>query len=59
MDAVGTTVKEKTKTWNKSCEESAKRETKWYKMVEAAAMDEKQEERERGMIRDLLGELRK
>ena len=28
-------------------------------MVEIAVMDEKQEERERGMIRDLLGELRK
>ena len=41
MDAVGTTVKEKTNTWNKSCEESAKRETEWYKMVEVAVMNEK------------------
>ena len=57
MDAVETTVKEKTNTWNKSCEESAKREAEWYKMVEVAVMNEKK--RERGMIRDLLGELRK
>ena len=55
----GTTVKEKTNTWNKSCMESAKREAELYKMVEIAVMDEKQEERERGMIRELLGELRK
>ena len=46
-------------TWNKSCKESAKRATELYKMVEVAVMNEKQEERERGMIRDLLGELRK
>ena len=59
MDAVVTTVKEKTNTWNKSFEESAKRETAWYKMVEVAVINEKQEERERGMTRDLLGELRK
>ena len=59
MDAEGTTVKEKTNTWNKSCKESAKRETELYKMVEVAVMNEKQEESERGMIRDLLGELRK
>ena len=59
MDAVGTTVKEKSSTWNKSCRESAKKETELHKMVEAAVMDEKQEERERGMIRDLLEELRK
>ena len=30
MDAVGTTVKEKTNTWNKSCKESAKRETELH-----------------------------
>ena len=59
MDAVETTVKEKTNTWNKSCKESAIRETEWYKMVEVAVINEKQEERERGMIRDPLGELRK
>ena len=59
MDEVGTTAKEKTNTWNKSCKESAKRETELYNMVEAAVMDEKEEERERGLIRDLLGELRK
>ena len=58
MDAVGTTVKEKTNTWN-SCKESASRETELYKMVEAAVMDEKHEERERDMIRDLLGSFEK
>ena len=36
----------------------AKSETHLYKIVEVAVMDEKQEERERGMIRDLLGEHR-
>ena len=59
MDAVGTTVKEKTHTWNKSCKESVKRETELYEMVEAAVMDEKQEQKETGMIRDLLGQLQK
>ena len=61
MDAVGITVKDTTNTWNTRCLESVKRETELYKMVEAAVMDEKQEERERGMIRDLLwgGGLRK
>ena len=47
-------VKEKTNTWNKSCKESVERETELYKMVEAAVMDEKQEQKERGMIRGLL-----
>ena len=58
MDAAGKTVKEKTHTWNKSRKASAKRETEFYEMVEAAVMDGKQE-KERGMIRDLLGEIRK
>ena len=38
---MGTTVKEKTNPWNKSCKKSVKRETELYKMVEAAVMDEK------------------
>ena len=59
MDLVGTTVRGKTKTLNKRCNESAERETKLHKMVEAAAMYEKQEQKNRGMIGDLLGELRK
>ena len=59
MDAVGTAVKEKSNTRTKSCKESAKREAELFKMVEVAVTDEKQEERERGMIRDLLVELRK
>ena len=58
MDAVGTTVKEKTNTWNKSCKESARRETELY-MIEAAVMDEKQEQKEREMIRELLEQLEK
>ena len=36
-----------------------KGETELYKMVEAAVMDEKQKEGERGLIRDVLEELRK
>ena len=36
-----------------------KRETELYKMVEAAVMDEKQEQKERGMIRELLEQLQK
>ena len=56
MDAVRTTVKEKTNMWNKSCKESTNRETKVYKMSEAAVI-EKQEERERRMIRTLFGSL--
>ena len=54
-----TTVKEKTNTWNKSCKECVKRETELYTMVEAAVMDEKPEQRERGMIRDLLGSFKR
>ena len=50
---------EKTNTWNKSCKESAKRESELYKMVEAAVIDEKQEQKGRGMIRDLLEQLQK
>ena len=59
IDAVGTTVKEKTNTWNRSCKESAKWETELHKMVEAAVMDNKQEQKERGMIRDLLEQLQR
>ena len=36
-----------------------KRETELHTMVEAAVMDERQEQRERGMIRDLLEQLQK
>ena len=59
IDAVGTTVDEKTNTWNKSCKECVKRESELYKMVEAAVMDERQEQKERGMIMDLLEQLQK
>ena len=46
IDAVGTTVKEMTNAWNKSCKESVKRESELYKMVEAAVIDERQEQKE-------------
>ena len=59
MDAVGTVMKEKLNTWKKSCKESTKREARLFKMVDVAVTDERQEEREREMIRDLLVELRK
>ena len=47
IDAVGTSVEEKKNTWHKSGKESTKRETELFTMVEVAATDEKQEERER------------
>ena len=54
IDVVVTTVKEKTNTWNKSWKESAKRESELYKMVEQAAIDERQEHKEKCMIKDML-----
>ena len=33
MDVLGSSLKEKKNTWNKSCQESAKRETELYKIV--------------------------
>ena len=59
VDAVGTTVKEKTSTWTQSCKESEKRDRELYKMIEHAAIDERQEHKERNMIKDLLRELQK
>ena len=59
IDAGGTTVKEKTNTWNKSCKESVKRESELCKMVGQAAIDERQEHKERSMIKDLLNQLEK
>ena len=47
-------MEEKTNTWNRSCKESVKRETELNEMFEAAVMDEKQEQKERGMVRELL-----
>ena len=46
IDAVGTTVKEKTNMWHKSCKESVKRASELYKMVELGAIDERQEHKE-------------
>ena len=39
---------------NKSCNESVKRESELCKMVGQAAIDERQEHKERSMIKDLL-----
>ena len=52
-------MKEKKITWNKSGRESAKRETDFYTMIESAATDEKQKERDRDKLSDRLEELRK
>ena len=59
IDAVGTAVKEKKNTWHKSGRESSKRETELITMVESAATDEKQEERDRCRIKDQLAEVRR
>ena len=59
IDAVGTAVKEKTNTWNKSCKESVMIESELYKMGEAAPVNERQEQKERCMIKDLLEHLQK
>ena len=59
MDAVGATEKDETNSWNKSCKESVKRETELYRVFEAAVTDETQEQKERGMIRDLLEQLQR
>ena len=50
MDA----LKEKTR-----CKESAKRESEFFKMVELAAIDERQEDKERNIIKKTLKQLRK
>ena len=59
IDAVGTIVKERTNTLNESCRESAKRESEFYKMVEQEAVDERQELKERSILKDLLQQLQK
>ena len=46
MDVLGSSLKDKKNTWNKSCVESAKRETELYKILEIAANDEMQEDNE-------------
>ena len=52
-------MKEKKITWNKSGRESAKRVADFYTMIESAATDEKQEERDRDKLSDRLEEFRK
>ena len=59
MDALESALKEKTHTWNKTCKENAKRESELYKMVELAAIDKRQEDKERSMLKDVLKKLRK
>ena len=66
-DTVGITVKELTKTWNKSCKKSLKREEELYTMVEAAVVDGKKrnnqgtasaaEKKKRGRGRSLIEEI--
>ena len=51
---LGSSSKEKKSTWSESCKESAKRETKLYKMVEIAANDERQVDNERNIIKKTL-----
>ena len=48
-------MKEQTNTWNKSCKESAKRESELYKMVEPADIEERQEHKERRHDQGLAG----
>ena len=52
-------MKEKKITWNKCGRESAKREADFHTMVESAATDQKQEERDRDKLSDRLEEFRK
>ena len=44
---------------NKSCKESAKRESELHWMIELAATDERQEHKERSLLKDLLHQLQK
>ena len=53
IDTLGTTVKEKTNTWNKSCKDSAKRESELHNMVVQTAIDERQEHKARSVVKDL------
>ena len=50
-------LKEKKHTWNKSCKESVKRESELYEMVEIAAIDERQEDKEKSMLKVTLKKL--
>ena len=59
VDALGSALKEKTHTLNKSCKESARRETKLYKMIEIAAKDEKQEDKQRSITKKTFTQLGK
>ena len=52
-------LKEKANTWNKSCTESAKRESELYKMIELTAIDERQKHKGRSMLMDLIQQLQK
>ena len=58
MDVLDSSLKEKKHIWNKSCKESAKRETELFKMTEICANDEKQEDNERNIIKKTPEQLR-
>ena len=59
FEATDVFVKEKKITWNKSGNESSKREADLYTLVESAATDGKQEEWDRDKLSDRLEEFRK
>ena len=59
MDALGSALKEKKHTWSKSCKESAKGETEFFKMLESSANDAKTEDNERSRLKNTLKQLRK
>ena len=59
MDALGSALKEQTHTWNKSCKESVNRESDLYKMLEIAAIDVRQEDTARSVLKDTVQKLRK
>ena len=59
FEAINALMKEKKITWNKSGRESAKREADLHTMVESAATDETQEERDRDKLSYRLEEFRK
>ena len=53
MEELKANVKEKTNTCNKSCKESAKRESELFKMVEPAAIDEGKRTKKEACFKDI------
>ena len=58
MDALGSALKEKTHTWNRTRKEGAKREIVLYKIKEIVANDKQQEDKERRRLKETLNKLR-